>query len=97
MYYSRSKNIAFSKLDGEICIFHSESGEYFNLNCTGSFIWDLIVEKIEEDDLMKSILDSYQGNINSIRNEVNEFLKKGLDLEILDASNEWKICKKNSK
>ena len=88
MYYTRSKETAFSKLDGEVCIFHSESGEYFNLNSTGSFIWDLIDQKKSEDDLIKAVSTAYDANKSSIRNEVIEFLGKGLELKILIATNE---------
>lgn len=88
MIYRRSEKVAFSTLDGEVCIFHSESGEYLNLNSTGSLIWDLLGEINNEDDLIKAVTAEYVGNKNSIRNEVLEFLKKALDLNILQASNE---------
>ena len=38
MILTKSKNIADSELDGEICIFDSHSGEYYNLNSTASFV-----------------------------------------------------------
>ena len=87
MFYSKSEEIAYSRLDGEICIFHPELGEYLNLNSTGSFIWELIDKGQDESYLIEMAYKSFKGDKDSIKKDVIEFLNKGCELKILNTSN----------
>ena len=86
MVLVKSKNIADSELDGEICIFDSNSGEYFNLNSTASFVWKLIDQCNSEDQLIEKVKDCYESDYSDIRKEVEEFLLKSKQLGLINSS-----------
>ena len=88
MNYSRNNDIADSELDGEICIFDPNNGEYFNLNNTASFIWKLIDKNTSEDYIISKTINEFFGKKLSIEEEVIDFLKDAVNKGILISSND---------
>ena len=88
MKYSKSKNTVSSELDGEVCLFNSSSGEYLNLNSTGSFIWNLLDKNLNEEDIIKKTEQSFNSENLSIPSEIKEFLNEAVKLGILELIHE---------
>ncbi len=88
MLLTKSQNIADSELDGEICIFDSNSGEYFNLNKSASFIWKLLDKYHSEEQIISYVLDSFESDSADIRKEVIDFLKNGKKLGLITCTSE---------
>ena len=47
MLIVRNPQVCAAELDGEICLFEPVQAEYFNLNSTGSAIWNLLEQPAE--------------------------------------------------
>ena len=88
MNYSRNNDIADSELDGEICIFDPNNGEYFNLNNTATFIWKLIDKNTPEDYIVSKTINEFLGKELSIKEEILGFLKDAVNKGILISSND---------
>ena len=80
MDFIQNKNIVFSKLDGEACIFHPDNGEYLTLNETGTFIWELLDDRKSEESILSSVLNTFDGQKDAIKVEINEFISLLFDL-----------------
>ena len=88
MIYSKNEEIASSELDGEVCIFDPNSGMYFNLNDTASFIWQLIEKRTSLESIMSEVKDKFDGDYELIEKEVIEFLKSSVKKGLLITSND---------
>ena len=83
MKYKISKNIAFSKLDGEVCLFHSSTSEYLIINKVGTFIWDLLKEEISFNEIIENLVRKYDVDKEDSINALKKFLNKGIKLGII--------------
>ena len=88
MDFIQNKNIVFSKLDGEVCIFHPDNGEYLTLNETGTFIWELLDDRKSEESILSSVLNTFDGQKDAIKVEINEFLERSTKLNIIKVCSE---------
>ena len=88
MNYSKNEEIAYSELDGEVCIFNPISGLYFKLNDTASFIWTSLEKKTSLDSIMSKVKDEFNGDYELIENEVIEFLESCVKNGLLIKSND---------
>ena len=87
MIYSKNEDIASSVLDGEVCIFDPNSGMYFNLNDTASFIWELIEKEASLEYIISKVKDEFDGDYELIEKEILEFLKNSVKEGLLIKSN----------
>ena len=60
-----------------------DSNGLFVLNELGSFIWDLLPEAESEDAICKAILDAYEVSEEQAAKDLNEFMGKLKELNIL--------------
>lgn len=74
MKYQRNPKIVFSILDSDYCLFNPENAQYFSLNSTGSFIWDLLEDSIEFDFILEKILSNFEVSEKICREEIQSFL-----------------------
>ena len=88
MIYSKNEEIASSELDGEVCIFDPNSGMYFNLNDTASFIWKSIEKNTSLESIISKVKDEFNGDYELIEKEVIEFLKSSVQKGLLIKSND---------
>ena len=47
-----------------------------NLNSTGAFLWKILEKGAEEEDLVKALLDEYEIDEETAKNDVSLFVKK---------------------
>ena len=74
MKYQRNPKIVFSILDEDYCLFNPENAQYFSINSTGSFIWDLLENPIEFDFMLEKVLSNFEVSEKICRNEIHSFL-----------------------
>lgn len=70
-------------LGDEIVMMNMDSGDYLGINSVGSDIWNLISEPITIDELIKKITAIYEVTEEQCNIEVNSFLAKMLEHDML--------------
>ncbi|MBQ2244580.1 MAG: PqqD family protein [Oscillospiraceae bacterium] len=61
---------------------YDSNGLYF-LTEVGAFIWDLLPQAEDEDQIVAAVLDAYDAEEATVRADVAEFVEKLRGLEIL--------------
>ena len=61
---------------------YDSNGLYF-LTEVGAFIWDLLPQAEDEEQIVAAVLDSYEAEEATVRADVREFMEKLRGLEIL--------------
>ena len=84
MKYKISKDIAFSELEGEICLFHPTSSEYLSLNQVGSYIWSLLQDGISKDEIIHNLLNKFDVSEEVCKMHTDQFLNEGKRLGIFE-------------
>ncbi|MFZ3579506.1 lasso peptide biosynthesis PqqD family chaperone [Virgibacillus sp. DJP39] len=72
-----------SDMDGEKVMLSIQNGKYYNLGEMGGEIWELIQEPISANDLVDSLLDSYEVEQNECKEQVESFLSMLLDEDLI--------------
>lgn len=83
MALQRNPVICAAELDGEVCLFHPDRGEYLNLNPSGSAIWNLLSMPLEREELITRLLDLYEVEEADCRRDTESFLALALEREML--------------
>lgn len=72
----------YSEIDGEVVMLNIQNGEYYYLNQSGSFIWNLLNKPCSYRQLIDDLLASYDISEETCVNDtillLEELLKKGL-------------------
>jgi len=77
MKYSVNKdNATWRILDGEAVIINNETSFYYSLNQTGTYIWNLLLEKeLSLEEIIEKVSIYYQ----QIKEDIIDDIKKVLD------------------
>ena len=78
MMIIRNPQVCAAELDGEICLFEPVQAEYFNLNGTGSAIWNLLEQPTEVEQLMDALQALYDVDSSTCRQETEAFIAEAL-------------------
>ena len=78
MLIARNPQVCAAELDGEICLFEPVKAEYFNLNGTGSAIWNLLEQPADVEQLLTELLDLYDVDSSTCRQETEAFIAEAL-------------------
>lgn len=81
--YSRVENIIDGELDNHQVIMHINSGKYFGLNPIGKRIWELIEKPKNIEEIIATLLSEYNISPDQCKVEVQEFMDKGVECEII--------------
>lgn len=84
MRYKKNENVASAQLDNEICIFDPDEGSYLSLNETASEIWQMLVEPLEINEIMKKLTDIYEIDYQICHKDVISFLKKAKESNMIE-------------
>jgi hypothetical protein len=86
--YSVNKDIArWRILDEEAVIINTNTSSYYSLNKTGTFIWNLIVEKeMSLEEIAESISFHYQKEEEDIIGDIESILNNLLDENLIKGS-----------
>jgi hypothetical protein len=71
---NQSKDIDATDLNGEKVMMNLDMGKYFALNGVGSRIWDIIYEPITVQGVIDTLLQEYEVEYETCKNNVLEFL-----------------------
>ena len=85
--YVINKNLISAELDKEVCLFDEEKGEYINLNQTASFIWNLLDDSKDVDQLFLYCRRNFEGNDKEIYKEIENFIQKAVKNSLLKEVN----------
>ncbi len=86
--YKRKKDKLSSKIQDETVMVDIDQGQYFSLNGVGTDIWDLLEEEQSIDSIIKELLNKYDIDEETCREETVNFLNEMLKLKLIDVSNE---------
>jgi hypothetical protein len=64
-----------ARLPGEIVILDLTGGEYFGLTEVGAFVWELIKQRRSVGDVVQAVLETYEVDEKTCRNDVTELLE----------------------
>ncbi len=70
----RNPKIIHSTIDDEIVLFSGDTNSYFNLNRTGSIIWELIENPISVQGLINQIAARFKIDPSEITSDVMEYI-----------------------
>lgn len=83
MPLQRNPVICAAELDGEVCLFHPDRGEYLNLNASGSAIWNLLDTPLEREELIARLLELFEVEEADCRRDTESFLARALERDML--------------
>ena len=83
MSYHRNPAIYAAELDGEVCLFDPVAAAYFNLNSTGSTIWNLLETPLTYDEILGVLLATYPVEAEMCRDQCLHFFTQALELGLL--------------
>jgi hypothetical protein len=77
-------------IDGEAIIINLESGNYYNLNSTGTDIWDGIEKGVPVCQIAEAVAQRYDGEQTDIENSVSQLITdlEKEELIVIDGSEE---------
>ena len=82
--YSTNKNCSITSVDDTTVFLNLETGKYFTTNDLGSCIWEMLSSNTTYsiDEVVNAIIETYDIDINSARNDLDFFLKDLIKNEI---------------
>ena len=83
MILKKNPSVIYSNLDSEVCLFNPNSGEYLNLNSTGSLIWDLLDKFSSFNSISKKLLEIFDTKEETIIYEFKNFINDSEKLGII--------------
>lgn len=73
---AHKKDLPSTNIDGEIALMNIETGKYFTMNLVGSDIWNKTINPISVENLVSSMKNEYDIDIDTCRQQVLIFLEK---------------------
>ena len=71
MRYVRNQEVSSATLDDEVCMFESAKSKYYNLNKTGTFIWEIL----DNPKTFNECLDSISKFTSSLDKNLDKRIK----------------------
>lgn len=81
--YQRNTQVIDGTIDSSQVIMHVERGKYFGLNPIGKRIWELIEKPKNIEEITATLLSEYNISPDQCKVEVQEFMDKGVECEII--------------
>ena len=85
-YYVDPNKIVWRRIDEEVIILNLDSGIYYSLNKTGSFIWDLLIQEKDIEDIILHVSQDY-GISEAIARKDTLYIINNLEKDLLISSN----------
>jgi hypothetical protein len=81
--YYKNRQIIDGELDDNQVMMHLDKGTYFGLNPVGKRIWELLDHPKSFDEIIGVLLTEFEVEEHLCRKEVQEFLDKAVNFEIV--------------
>ena len=82
----RNKEIHAADIDGDKVMMDLEKGKYYAMNAVGSFIWDMIEEERNVEDIIEDLLNEFEITRETCEETVLRFLNGLEDEGLIKAS-----------
>lgn len=73
---SKSTDLLEAPMDDSLALMSIESGKYFGLNSVGRAIWELLEESTPFNELITDLLNRFDIDENSCKEQCKNFLKE---------------------
>lgn len=84
----RAHSVASQTLDGEAVLLHLQSGTYFTLNETGTFVWDLLEAERAPAELLEALVEAFEVDDATARRDLAELLDQLLSNGLIQRGQE---------
>ncbi len=81
-----SEGVLYSDLDDQVVVMNIESGEYFDIDPVGAFIWKRIEELQTVAAVCAALVDEYDVAPDQCEKETIEFLQELSELGAIEAN-----------
>ena len=68
------ESVVHAQLGDEAVLLNVESGVYFGLDEVGARIWEMLSNGADQEDMVARLLDEYDADQTTLRNDVADFL-----------------------
>jgi len=86
-YQVNAEAVTWQVVDDEAVVIHADTSEYFSLNLSGTFLWNLMVEHAcGEDELAEGISNRYEQGTADARAHVSSFMGKLQEALLIEQS-----------
>ena len=80
----RSDTAMARELDGDIVILDIPSGRYFSINSVGAFVWRLLGDPIERDDIIDAVTDEFDVDRATAASDIDALLGQLVDAGLVE-------------
>ena len=91
MLITSNEKIIEALLDEEYVLYNPINNSYINLNDSASLIWGLIKTPTTKDSIIKKLLAITNAKPQTLKEDLDYFLKEAKDKDLINFSNEKKI------
>jgi len=83
--YSTNRNCSITIVDDTTVFLNLDTGNYFTTNNIGSYIWEMLLSNTPHsiNEVVNAIIETYDIDANSARNDLDFFLKDLVKNEIV--------------
>lgn len=83
--YLTNKNCSVTNVDDTTVFLNLDTGKYFTTNNIGSYIWEMLLSNTyySINEVVSAIIETYDIDTNSARNDLDFFLKDLVKNEII--------------
>jgi hypothetical protein len=74
MVFEKNNGFIFREILGKCVILNSETGDYFGLNAVGSSFLDLVDGKRDLDVIISELMNIYEADETTLRNDILELV-----------------------
>ena len=81
--YYIPEEIISSKVDKDFYLLNINTGKYIKLNSSAEFIFKKIEENMDDFEIIDSIVNEFNINIDDARDDYDNFITAGISLKII--------------
>ena len=85
-FLAKGMNVSCANIAGHSYILKEDTKELLALNCTGTYIWNLIDGKVTDEDILGAVLLRYNCDEVRVREGVRSFLRLLIEREVAQRS-----------
>lgn len=82
--YFIPKEIISSEVDENFYLLNMNTGKYIKLNPSAKFIYEKIEKNMSDFEIIDSIVNEFDINIDDARKDYQNFIREGISLKIIN-------------
>lgn len=76
MSYSLSKEYVWKEVGDRVIVLHLDSGHYYSLNPSGSFIWKGLMEELSLDEIVEQLCSGFDVDKPTAERDTEEIISE---------------------